>query len=108
MVVLGRAEEVVDPAEKQRVLEALVEHLAPGRTADTRAPTEQELAAAMMIRLPISEVSAKVRTGPPVDDEPDYALPHWAGVVPLRVERGVPVADPRVAEGTAVPEYLRR
>ena len=82
-VILGTATEVTDPAHKRRAFAALVEHIVPGRTAQVRAASEQELKATSVLCLPITEASAKARTGPPIDLEDDYALPCWAGVVPL-------------------------
>ena len=78
---------------------ALSEHIVRGRWADVREPTEQELRATTVLSLPLVEASAKIRTGPPLDDEEDYALPVWAGVIPLRLEAGEPIKDPRLPEG---------
>jgi hypothetical protein len=72
-----------------------------------RDPSEQELKLTTVLRLPLAEASAKIRTGPPLDDEDDYALPIWAGVVPLKLVAGEPIADPRLSEGIAVPDYAR-
>jgi uncharacterized protein len=99
VVVLGRAREVTDPAERGQALRAIVEHVAPGRWEECRPPSPKELAGTLVLRLPVEEASAKVRTGPPVDDEEDYALPFWAGELPLRLVPGPPVADPRLAPG---------
>ena len=107
VVVLGTAEVVDDAAEKRQALHALVEHVAAGRTADVRPPADGELAATLVLRLPIEEVSAKVRTGPPVDDEADYARPGWAGVLPIALTPGVPIPDPRLPEGVAAPDYVQ-
>jgi len=96
VVVLGTGEEVRDREEKLRVLDALVEHVARGRSRETRAPSEAELQATAVVRLPIDEASAKVREGPPVDLEEDHALPYWAGVVPLRMQVLPPLPDPRL------------
>jgi len=93
VVVFGTAVEVTDREEKRRALERLVEHIAPGRSAEVRAPNESELRQTLVLSLPIEEASAKIRTGPPIDDDEDYALPVWAGVIPLRLERGEPVTD---------------
>jgi nitroimidazol reductase NimA-like FMN-containing flavoprotein (pyridoxamine 5'-phosphate oxidase superfamily) len=98
-VILGRAEEVSDEAEKEMGLRAIVEHVVPGRSAEVRAPNAREMKATTVLRLPLAEASAKIRTGPPVDDEEDYALPCWAGVLPLRLAALPPVADARVPEG---------
>ncbi|HEX8253837.1 MAG TPA: pyridoxamine 5'-phosphate oxidase family protein [Thermoanaerobaculia bacterium] len=106
VVVLGTASEVTDDAEKVRALEALVEHVVAGRSAEVRGPNEIELRATSVLALPITEASAKIRTGGPVDDEEDYALPVWAGVLPLTLMPGEPVADEGV--GGEVPGYLRR
>ena len=106
-VVLGKAREVVDRAEKARALTALVEHVVRGRSADARGPNEAEMKATLVLSMELSEASAKIRTGGPVDDEEDYALPIWAGVLPLQLTPGEPVADERVAESLAVPPYLR-
>jgi uncharacterized protein len=107
VVVFGVAEAVDDPEEKTRVLNALSEHLVPGRWRDVRGPAAGELKATSILSLPIDEASAKVRTGPPVDDEEDYARPAWAGVVPLSLKAGEPVPCPRLAPGIELPPYAR-
>ena len=105
VVVLGRASAVTDDDEKVRVLDALVEHVCRGRSADARKPSASELKQTAVLRLPITEASAKIRSGPPLDDEEDYAMNIWAGVLPLRLMSGEPVADARnVGE---LPEYVR-
>lgn len=106
VVVFGRAVAVEDGDEKLEALRALTEHLAPGRWDETRQPTEGEMRATLVLALPLEEASAKVRTGPPVDDEEDYALPVWAGVVPLRVVAGEPVADPLLPQGVEPPAHV--
>jgi uncharacterized protein len=106
VVVLGTATVVVDREEKLRVLDALVEHVMKGRSADARPPSEAELNATLVLRLLITEASAKIRTGPPIDDEEDYALPVWAGVLPLELTPLAPVADPRLTAGIQLPRYL--
>lgn len=103
VVALGTAREVTDPAEKLAALDAIVEHVVPGRTGQIRPPSASELKATLVLTLPLDEVSAKVRSGPPLDDEEDYALPHWAGVIPLRLEPSAPIADPRLASGIEAP-----
>lgn len=108
VMLFGRAEMVTDKAAKARALEAFVERIAPGRWAALRPMTAQELKATMVVGMTIDEAAAKVRTGPPVDDEPDYALPVWAGVVPLKLAAGQPIADPRLPAGTPVPPSLAR
>jgi len=107
-MLFGRAEMVTDKAEKTRAMEAFVERVAPGRWATLRPMTAQELKATMVVAMPIDEAAAKIRTGPPIDAEADYALPVWAGVVPLRLTAGRPLADPRLAPGTPVPANLAR
>ncbi len=105
-LVFGQAVAIEDPAEKTQALHAFTEKLMPGRWAEVRPPTAQELRGTGVLRLSLAEASAKVRTGPPVDDEPDYALPVWAGVVPLHVTAGAPLPDPRLAPGIACPEHV--
>jgi nitroimidazol reductase NimA-like FMN-containing flavoprotein (pyridoxamine 5'-phosphate oxidase superfamily) len=92
VILFGRAEEVSDPAEKEAAFVALIEKLAPGRYAGVRPPTEKELAATLLLALPITEGGAKTRSGPPIDDEADMSWPVWSGVVPLSLARGEPVA----------------
>jgi nitroimidazol reductase NimA-like FMN-containing flavoprotein (pyridoxamine 5'-phosphate oxidase superfamily) len=99
VVVLGKAKMVTDPAEKVEALRAFVDHVVPGRWDEVRQPTAKELNGTHVLALPLDEVSAKVRTGPPIDDEEDYALPIWAGVVPLRTGTGEPISDPRLIPG---------
>jgi uncharacterized protein len=96
VVLLGTAQPVVEDDEKLVALRAIVEHVAPGRWAEVRPPNAKEMKATSVLRLPIDEGSAKVRTGPPVDDEEDYALPIWAGVVPLRLVASELGAEPRL------------
>jgi len=105
--VVGPLRTVAEPGEKLAALEAFTEQLLPGRWDEVRAPSRQELKATAVLAMPLAEASAKVRTGGPVDDEEDYALPVWAGVVPLRTEAGEPIPDPRLAEGTGLPEHVR-
>jgi nitroimidazol reductase NimA-like FMN-containing flavoprotein (pyridoxamine 5'-phosphate oxidase superfamily) len=107
VVILGTATLVDDPQEKIEALHALSEHILPGRWADSRQPNERELKATSILRVPIEEFSAKVRTGPPIDDEPDYAFPTWAGVVPLEMTAGAPIDDPRLDPAYEVPGYAR-
>jgi nitroimidazol reductase NimA-like FMN-containing flavoprotein (pyridoxamine 5'-phosphate oxidase superfamily) len=96
VVVLGKARLVTDPDEKRNALRSFTNHILPGRWEEVRQPTEQELKATSVLVLALDEVSAKVRTGPPIDDEEDYAFPVWAGVVPIRTQVGQPVPDARV------------
>lgn len=107
VVVLGTAVAVKDPAEKLEALRLLSEHILPSRWDDSRQPNEKELKATMALRLPITEFSCKVRQGPPIDDEPDYSFPTWAGVVPLTMETGIPISDARLDPAFEVPEYAR-
>ena len=107
VVVVGSARAVDDPAEKLEAFRAIVEHIVPGRWRDVRHPTGNELKATAVAALSIDEASAKVRTGPPVDDEEDYALPVWAGVIPLVTHAGTPVADPRLHAAIEQPRHVR-
>ena len=106
VVVFGAAREVSDPVEKMAAFRALVDHVAPGRWDDVRAPNEKEIRSTLVLVLALAEATAKVRTGPPLDDEGDYALPVWAGELPLRTVPGAPVGDPRLAPGAVVPEHV--
>jgi len=106
VVVFGRARAVEDDEEKLTALHAFTEHVAPGRWAEVRRPTPQELNATAVLAVPLTEASAKVRTGPPVDDEEDYALPVWAGELPLRLVTGTPVSDPRLPTEIEPPAYV--
>ncbi|BBX48603.1 pyridoxamine 5'-phosphate oxidase family protein [Mycobacterium cookii] len=111
VVAMGNARLVTDPDEKLRALAAVVDHVAPGRSADSRPPNARELAATAVLALDLVEVSAKVRTGGPVDDADDLALPYWAGVIPLTVHAGTPVPaddlDPSVPLPSYVSDYRR-
>jgi hypothetical protein len=106
-VVLGMARLVEDPEEKQRALWAIVEHIIPGRSADVRAPSANELLATSVLALPIEEASAKIRTGPPLDDPEDMALGVWAGVLPLRLASQPAEPDPALSSGLQAPAYVR-
>jgi uncharacterized protein len=108
VVILGKAVLVDKPEEKMAALEAFTEHVMRGRWKDVRPPTELELKATTVLSLPLVEVSAKVRIGPPKDDEEDYALPIWAGVLPLPVTPGAPIPDPRLNAGLEPPENVRK
>jgi uncharacterized protein len=107
VVVLGTAVAVNDPQEKLQALRGISEHILPGRWAESRAPNEKELKATLVMRLPITEFSAKVRQGPPIDDEEDYAFPTWAGVIPLQMVAAPPVPDPRLDSARAAPAYAQ-
>jgi len=108
VVVLGTALAIEDVDEKLAALHALSEHILSGRWKDARQPNEKELKATTVLRLPIEEFSAKVRQGPPVDDEEDYSFPTWAGVIPLDMVAGRPLNDSRLLEGVSLPEYARK
>jgi uncharacterized protein len=107
VVILGTARAVTDPQEKLEALRLLSEHILPGRWVESRQPNERELKATLVMRLPIEEFSAKVRQGPPIDDEEDYAFPTWAGVIPLTMVAGEPIDDARLVPGQQAPEYAR-
>jgi len=107
VVVLGKATLVDDPEEKLAALRILSEHILPGRWDDSRQPNERELKATSVLRVPIEEFSAKVRVGPPIDDEEDYKFPTWAGVLPLQMVAGAPINDARLDPGRDVPEYVK-
>jgi len=107
VVIFGRAEIIEEREAKIAALVALSEHIVRGRWADVREPNEEELIKTTVLELPLVEASAKIRTGPPLDDEEDYALPIWAGVIPLNLEAGEPINDPRLPEGIEVPDYAR-
>jgi len=105
VVVLGTAVAVEDPEEKLEALRRLSEHILPGRWAESREPNAKELKATLVMRLPIEEFSAKVRQGPPIDDEEDMGFPTWAGVIPLAMVAGGPIDDAQLMQGTATPVY---
>jgi uncharacterized protein len=107
VVVLGKATLVDDPEEKRLALRVLSEHILRGRWDDSRQPNERELKATSVLRVPIEEYSAKVRSGPPIDDPEDYSFPTWAGVIPLEINAGTPINDPQLDPNRAVPEYAR-
>ena len=105
VVILGKATLVDHPAEKLAALRVLSEHIIPNRWDDARQPNEKELKATSVLRLPITEFSAKVRVGPPVDDEEDYKFPTWAGVIPLEIKVGAAIRDDRCQQ--ELPAYLK-
>jgi uncharacterized protein len=106
VMVLGRTRLVSDSAEKEAALTALVEHFVPGRSAEARPGNRRELVATAVLAVPLEEVSAKVRTGDPKDEEEDYALPVWAGILPLALTPGKPVPDSRLDPIVPVPPYV--
>lgn len=107
VVIFGRASLIEDKNSKLAALRAFSEHVIPGRWDEVRQPTEQELKATTVLSLPLIEVSAKVRTGPPLDDEEDYELNVWAGVIPLRLVAEEPVPDPRLPAQVELPPHAR-
>lgn len=108
VIIFGKATIVEDAAAKLDAMNAFTEHIARGRWRDVRQPTEKELQATTVLAISLTEVSAKVRTGPPIDDEADYSLPVWAGVLPLKLTPASPVPDERLPGEIAVPGYIRR
>ncbi|WP_414719029.1 pyridoxamine 5'-phosphate oxidase family protein [Streptomyces sp.] len=108
VVVHGTAHPVTDPDEKRTALDALVDHVVPGRSLDSRPANPKELAATAVLRLDLTEVSAKLRTGGPNDDPEDATLPYWTGVVPVTTHRGTPIPAADLDESIGVPAYLTR
>ena len=106
VVILGKASLVEDNTEKTKALEAFTEQVVPSRWADVRWPTDLELKATTVLKLPIEEASAKIRTGGPVDDEEDYAINVWAGVLPLGLTPSAPIKDERLADDVPVPDCV--
>jgi nitroimidazol reductase NimA-like FMN-containing flavoprotein (pyridoxamine 5'-phosphate oxidase superfamily) len=106
VVILGKAELVEDADEKNKALEAFTEHIIPGRWAEVRWPTELELKATSVLKLPIEEASAKIRTGDPIDDEEDYEMDVWAGVLPLKLQHETAIADTRLQDQIEVPKHV--
>jgi uncharacterized protein len=107
VVVYGRAREVTDPDEKFDAQRALVEHVVRGRADDARLPNDRELNQTTILKIPLDEASAKVRTGPPKDEEEDLELPVWAGILPLTTVPGEPEPDPLMPSGIDPPAYVR-
>ncbi|MBW4659040.1 MAG: pyridoxamine 5'-phosphate oxidase family protein [Drouetiella hepatica Uher 2000/2452] len=107
VVIFGAATLVQDAEEKLQALKAFTEHVIPGSWSTVRLPTHQEVAGTLVLSLPLTEASAKMRTGAPVDDEADYALPIWAGELPLRLTAIAPVPDPRLSPGIELPAYVQ-
>ena len=108
VVVFGTAQLVTDERAKYAALKAFTEHVIPGRWPEIREPNAQELKGTTVLALPLQEASAKIRTGPPIDDDEDMALPVWAGVLPLTVTAGEPQADPHLSAATPVPAHVTR
>lgn len=107
VVVFGRADRVTDPDEHRRALLAVVDHVVPGRAEDARPPSDDEIRTTLVVRLPITEASAKVRTGPPIEEPDDLALPFWGGEIPIRLQPGAPIADDQ-GVATPIPDYAAR
>jgi uncharacterized protein len=108
VVAFGTARKVAEPEHKLKALRVISEHLIAGRWEDVREPSQKELKATTVLEFSIEEASSKVRSGPPLDDESDYGLPVWAGVLPLEIKSRPPVPDDRLIEGVTVPDYVRR
>jgi uncharacterized protein len=110
VMLFGTAEAVRVEHDKRAAMMAILEHLVPGRSDGTRPPTAEELRATLVLRLPIDEVSAKVRSGPPIEDDADLGLEHWAGVLPLTLTPGRPIPDDgtRALRGDNSPEHVGR
>lgn len=106
VVILGTLRAIEEPRAKMKALHALVEHLIPGRWNDARGPNDVEMKATSVLEMAIDEASAKVRTGPPLDDEEDYSLNYWAGVLPFAKGVGKPVRDAKLKRGIKVPKYI--
>lgn len=106
VVIFGAAREITDTAAKTNALEALVDHIIPGRSAGARGPNAAELRATRVLAMPIDEASAKIRRGPPIDDEADMALPFWAGEIPLRLVAGLPRVAPNLAPDIPLPSHV--
>jgi uncharacterized protein len=108
VVIIGQATEVQDLEEKRHGLELMVDQIIPGRSRDARPPTEKELRSTMLLRLPLGESSAKVRTGWPLDEEEDYDLEIWAGVIPFTTVTEAPQVDPSLRVDVPMPDYVER
>jgi uncharacterized protein len=106
VVIHGLAHEVVDEADKQAALASLVDAVVPGRSAEVRGPNRKELAATIVLRLDLQNVSVKTRSGPPSDDEPDMSLPYWAGILPITSVPATPQPAPDLAVGIPVPAHV--
>jgi uncharacterized protein len=107
VVVFGKASVVAGTMENAKALRLFSEHVIPGRWAEVRQPNEDELKKTLVLRIPLMEASAKVRRGPPIDDEADYMLPVWAGEVPVRLATGEPISDPRLPQHLQAPAYIQ-
>jgi hypothetical protein len=108
VVAFGTAKKIADPGEKITSLRIISEHLISGRWAEVRGPSQSELKATSVLEFLIDEASAKVRSGPPLDEENDYGLAVWAGVLPLEMRSTLPIPDDNLIGGVAVPDYVLR
>ena len=108
VVAFGIARKIEDSEEKTRALRVISEHLIAGRWDHVRRPNEKELKATAVLEFSIEEASAKIREGPPLDDDEDYGMPIWAGIIPLRTEVKTAIPDPRLAEGITLPKYIEQ
>jgi nitroimidazol reductase NimA-like FMN-containing flavoprotein (pyridoxamine 5'-phosphate oxidase superfamily) len=107
VVIFGKAQLVEDESEKMRALQAFTDHVMRRRWEESRQPNSNELRATLVLALPLKEASAKIRTGPPIDDEEDYSIPVWAGVLPLHLATGEAVPDPLLSPAQELPRYVR-
>lgn len=105
-IVYGKGRAVKDFGEKEKAFQSITNHILPGRWEDARRPNKKEIDSTSVVSINIEEASAKIRTGPPLDDEDDYSLSIWAGVLPLQVNKRIPVEDPKLEEGIILPEYI--
>ena len=108
VVAFGTSRKIADPEQKVKSLRVISEHLIAGRWADVRGPSEKELKTTTVLEFSIEEAASKVRSGPPLDDESDYGLPVWAGVLPLEIRSRPPIPDDKLVEGITLPDYVRR
>jgi nitroimidazol reductase NimA-like FMN-containing flavoprotein (pyridoxamine 5'-phosphate oxidase superfamily) len=106
VVVFGQATAIADPDERRAALDVLIDHIVPGRTGEAREPNDKELRSTLVLALPLDESSVKIRTGPPIDEDDDLDLRHWAGVVPVTTVFGEPEPAPDLPAGIAVPGYV--
>ena len=106
-VIFGKGEIIKDHNERMAAFKSITDHIAPGRWDDARQPTNSELKQTSVVRMPIDEASAKISVGPPDDEDEDYALDYWAGVIPINQTYGEPESDPILQEGITIPDYLK-
>ena len=106
-VIFGKGEIIKDHDERMAALKSITDHIAPGRWDDARQPNNSELKQTSVVRMPIDEASAKISMGPPDDEDEDYALDYWAGVIPINQTYGEPESDPILQEGITIPDYLK-